>query len=1592
MYSISKKIKKGLIWVLLSLLFISTFVSILVPSEKALAADPDPSNPGFFKATSSPKIPGSDNLKVTINSDKTLTLTWEISKSTVQSLNVIANGAFPSGFLIKSKNSAPYECFFDQQNSPSQNVKQCQGSQITLKEEPNLHKNPSLNLVAQDWQAWINSSSSVIKYTLTDRTVNADNLPASTKVGAQTISMDAWNKRYSGVNLTETETSPVNLGDEFSDTNIDAYIQNKVKAYPKDSKPRPDFAPISDTDIQGFKDFMNSWKNTADGTSRIIYKRIEQNPNEDPFQLAGAKDDNGVFHSLLTQDEILALYDKYYKNYNSDTADNMDNFVAKYREIQRNFMDLVANQYQKNSCEDMWKQIETSDQYKELYLYLGMIAGGAAGGGAGYLLGGGANVATIAKGAAVGAGGGAVVANAVQTVISSGDINDANNKSAVLLKEFFKLIYASMYLQWKEASLGLKAYHNNPNLIAGKGYNPFKHARLTGLVEVMFEQFLKCLDRLQEAINALKERTGLGTDDTCGLPLKDIGKTEYWIAKALCGLLNIIGELAKMIVDGLFYSVFNAYHPPDNLKLSLLAAPLTISQAHAQDKLEGSIPVSPLIDAFTNNADPKWAWVIGVWKFSLGLTNLFLVVVLLFLGIVNILHIQYDTYAIKKALPYLILGVILANFSLLIMRMMIDASNILTKSFMGGTPGDAVHDLIVNFEIKKNQLPDVASGMGWNTVGGLFLALFFSIFAIAAFFILGVMFYIRYAAIILLGIAAPLAFVAMAFPPTQSLFKQWWGWTTKFIFMKPVAMFLIFVAVKAKGSGAGTGITGWLIIIALVYMAILVPWKMGGAVMAMWGGAMGSIFGTKKGGWARNGAEKWYNRKKTDAGTWAMKKIPGVGRLAGRLQNLEEGSKNARETELARQKRLNNERAKGIYTLGRKEKAAEDSLGKTQEARFSHAFENAEDTGLSEEILRKHTGAGSRQELKEKYSKIEHDLGEAESALKKRGDIDSSNQAMLAMVLHQIFTAKLEGKTIDFGGKQLSYDDARTQLSSLKNEHATALNESEKPAIQDRINELEQSIYGFEAENTDVNYDHYLDKNRFGRMQARVNPRLAEEMETILKSESISQILNALKKGGGTSEFRFSGEDVENYLKGNFEAIKIPARYGIQSYVMALQAKVGTQGIDQLEAISGITELVDNISPGTKTQIIEQAKQGMGEKNIQELETSLGKSVSEITNQDIESFDMRPGSIQRDFARRLAVAIRSHPALGAAGSPGSYVGKGPSVPVGEKLMAAQKDDDLDKIVTETAGGAETILREVERTGVESTLTSLESDMIVRINPTVKIDNDALRQQILQTVSQSVDIDDLQSQLSNLNIELSPTVDMQVFPQLKVTAQKVRTAQENLKKLSVQSLVTKTLPHYNNAIKKMTIEDINTWRDMIGEITKKISDRVNNGQRLSEDPSIGEDLKSILAEFGHIKDERDAIATTLDTNPDRAIDILRSKSRVLEAAEEIKTEFNKTIQNATERKIYIPLSDPKSEKKQRGDAAFRFESSPARLAETIKGLLSAKAGLTTPPPESATQSVGTPAATPAPTPASQPAAEPEQPGPAGRPENANDLDR
>lgn len=728
--------------------------------------------------------------------------------------------------------------------------------------------------------------------------------------------------------------------------------------------------------------------------------------------------------------------------------------------------------------------------------------------------------------------------------------------------------------------------------------------------------------------------------------------------------------------------------------------PVKIDRAYAQ--INPNEKVSKLINVLTQTPEVgtnQWPWVIEIWKWSLALANLILVLILLGIGIINIMHIQYDTYQIKKALPLLIIGVVLANLSLFIMRMLLYAANILTDSFMqGGSAGAMAKELItaVSMSSKGNVFLSA-----WSSVGGLLIAVIFGLFAAIGFIILGFMFYMRYAAIVMLAIAAPLAFVLMAFPPTQGLFKQWWSWATRFIFMKPLALFFLFVAWQIqKAGGSGDSITAWIIKTALVYFAILVPWKLGGVVASMWGSA---------GKWASTPVRDWAKRRGRQAALMA-KRLPGIrqaiqGGMADEMnisnqekefeeQNkhsarLKGGGRVARQEEEMKRNQLErdteNEKImrdidvemNGRMIFLKAELAREKELSKMDEDTMINNMEEgtiAPDaymqrrmqrlngnliTDRTREIMNTNMrdlgslrqqapGVTTADALKDRYVSAHFEAANAADILNKRRMIDLTGRSNDAEENHNNLMANLQGLEVVDGQ---SYDASQTKLSALRNQLDQERDPVKKEELRREVARYEQGIRSFEASHSGFEFRDYLNKNKRGRMASRINRALGEEVDAITKSETIDQMLNSAENGGGTSEFVFTADEFRKVLSGRGDEVSGNAKYGIQSYLMAIQHKVATGSPqDRQMAEAKMQDTFDRITASSGRDVIAGvvSQQNFSAQDVAEINAELvqhvgaGVTLDTVTAAQIDKLKITdPSSKLGTLASKIKPNIQS---------------------------------------------------------------------------------------------------------------------------------------------------------------------------------------------------------------------------------------------------------------------------------------------------------------------------------------------------------------
>lgn len=235
-----------------------------------------------------------------------------------------------------------------------------------------------------------------------------------------------------------------------------------------------------------------------------------------------------------------------------------------------------------------------------------------------------------------------------------------------------------------------------------------------------------------------------------------------------------------------------------------------------------------------------------VFKWSLSLVNVIVLMFLLVIAFANIARVQIDNYAIKTMFPTLIGGVLLANFSWLLCRFMIETSTLLYNSLVAPYGGGAglFTSIAEGYGIGQNTICTTASGSSFasgilgSVVGTVLIAI-----AAVLMFTLYALLVARIWIITMMVVMAPLACIALALSTTRPYFKKWWSLFFNWTFMTPAAFLILILARQVSDIGGykNPNLTKYILTTALLYFAIQVPFKMGGDWMRQWGNVVSSF-------------------------------------------------------------------------------------------------------------------------------------------------------------------------------------------------------------------------------------------------------------------------------------------------------------------------------------------------------------------------------------------------------------------------------------------------------------------------------------------------------------------------------------------------------------------------------------------------------------------------------------------------------------------------------------------------------------------------------------------------------------------------------
>lgn len=194
------------------------------------------------------------------------------------------------------------------------------------------------------------------------------------------------------------------------------------------------------------------------------------------------------------------------------------------------------------------------------------------------------------------------------------------------------------------------------------------------------------------------------------------------------------------------------------------------------------------------------------WSAMRSLVNVVVLIALLAIAFANIFHLNINTYAAKKALPGLVIGVIGANASILIIRFILDVANglgqlavdigtagTLGPSTSSGRVVDLVNEMVRTLTNPVASVLDSTSGLVlFGATGFILIAMIIvSIFVIVFLGYLLFAFLRRIIMILGLTIVSPLAFISYGVPGFQQWFGKWWDQFIRNAFVWPLLLLSI---------------------------------------------------------------------------------------------------------------------------------------------------------------------------------------------------------------------------------------------------------------------------------------------------------------------------------------------------------------------------------------------------------------------------------------------------------------------------------------------------------------------------------------------------------------------------------------------------------------------------------------------------------------------------------------------------------------------------------------------------------------------------------------------------------------------------------
>jgi hypothetical protein len=363
------------------------------------------------------------------------------------------------------------------------------------------------------------------------------------------------------------------------------------------------------------------------------------------------------------------------------------------------------------------------------------------------------------------------------------------------------------------------------------------------------------------------------------------------------------------------------------------------------------------------------------WGTVRNVANIALIFGLIVIAISIILG--YQEGKAKGTLIHFILIALLINFTPVICGLIVDACNIVMRSFLNVMPvSNALGSAINSISLTSDALN--------NFITSIVLVLF-ALVGFVIYLLYAVLFIARYVVLWLLVIVSPIAFASKVFPqytfvkklfPSIFYWDEWWEQFLQWSIVGIVAGFSLFLSntVMAAIVANPTAITGatakapmnvfyyvvpFVFLISGFFISISYGGKvgaaLGGAAVGAWAASGGRIIG--RGKEAAGATADWVGGRAGAAGTWAKEGITGriggtISNLAGN-ENIDTGTKEGRE--------------EGRYKF-------REYVGKPREFAAKHSLVAPETVGkkseeeIAAETMAKGVSFSNYEKLREQYS------------------------------------------------------------------------------------------------------------------------------------------------------------------------------------------------------------------------------------------------------------------------------------------------------------------------------------------------------------------------------------------------------------------------------------------------------------------------------------------------------------------------------------------------------------------------------------------------------------------------------------------------